>query len=75
MFDPWCPGATCCVLAAVHNVAENKIDYKRFICFGINRAGAGEQQNTKELRDRGSGCEAGNVPACRPSWKCAIIPF
>jgi len=31
-----------CYPAAVHNVAENRIDFKRFICFGINRAKAGE---------------------------------
>jgi hypothetical protein len=47
-FDSWCLGATYCLLPAAHNVAENRIGFKRFICFGIKRAVAGELQNAIE---------------------------
>ena len=40
-FDSWCLGATYRLLPAAHNVAEKRIDFKRFICFGINRAREG----------------------------------
>ena len=44
MFDPWCPGATSCLFPAVHNVAENRNDFKRFIWLRINRARVGALQ-------------------------------
>jgi hypothetical protein len=34
-----------CYPAASHNLASNKIDFKRFILFGINGAKVGELQN------------------------------
>ena len=47
-FDSWCLGATYCLLPAAHNVAENRIDFKRFICFGIKRARVGAVQNEND---------------------------
>ena len=49
-FDSLCLGTTYRLLRAAHNVAENSIDFKRFICFGINRAGAGEQARCPATR-------------------------
>jgi len=59
------------LLTASHNVASNKSDIKRFICFGINRARVGGAYKiaAREAESHPRIARHGDVKIARIGWR------